>query len=256
MLSRSSASMPLRQPKGCRGSIMLLKTGDVLVAPLNNNFVSFHCRFAVFVAVLAVDLSVCEQFFCELLRDEDFSFTVTYRDIMRFFFEYRSVQSPRRSGAYHAGPYNAANVSVDVVECKGRSFCARFRDFSVWNEACLNQSLEAVTDTKNQVFLFEMRSDCVSDPLFADYVCNELSASVWLVTGTKSACECYNLCLLDFFFVLGRSPPMAGQAATGSVLPHSIPTLRFGTASAAFRILNAWVFLRNNRTKQLLHRIF
>ena len=52
MLSRSSASMPLRQPKGCRGSIMLLKTGDVLVAPLNNNFVSFHCRLAVFRAVL------------------------------------------------------------------------------------------------------------------------------------------------------------------------------------------------------------
>ena len=72
MLSRSSASMPLRQPKGCRGSIMLLKTGDVLVAPLNNNFVSFHCRFAVFRAVLAVDLSFFEQFFCELLGDEDY----------------------------------------------------------------------------------------------------------------------------------------------------------------------------------------
>ncbi len=112
------------------------------------------------------------------------TFTVAYRDIMRFFFEYRSVQSPRRSGTYHTSPYNTRNVAVDVVECKGwreRSFlfslsvCARLSDFSVWNEACLNEGLETVTDTKNKVFLFQVRSDCVGDSFFSDYVCDEFS---------------------------------------------------------------------------------
>lgn len=88
---------------------------------------------------------------------------------------------------------------MDVVKGEGWRVCARFSDFSVRNEACLNQGLEAVTDTENQVFLSEVSGDCVSDPLFSDYICDEFSASVRFVSGRESACECYNLC----FFNLG-----------------------------------------------------
>ena len=66
-------------------------------------------------------------------------------------------------------------MAVDVVEGEGRCICGRLNDFSVRNEACLNQSLEAVTDTEDEVFLFKVRCDCVGDSFFADYVCDEFS---------------------------------------------------------------------------------
>ena len=90
-------------------------------------------------------------------------------------------------------------MAVDVVEGEGRRVRARLGDFSVGNETRFNQSLEAVTDSDDEVLLFfEVRGDCVCDALFSDDISDEFTASVWLVTRAESARERHDLAFLDF----------------------------------------------------------
>ncbi len=107
----------------------------------------FHGGFAVQIDVLGANLPVFAHF-RQICRARDkLAFAVRNGDCVDVAD--LGISQPRRFHAGNAGVHKHALVPPDVVKREGGACLGHVANFAVWQQAQLNQRLEAVADTEH-----------------------------------------------------------------------------------------------------------
>ena len=90
--------------------------------------------------------------------------------------DYTWMHCPRACCRNDTCSNNAADMAVDSVVCQSWHIRSHIADFAVYCKTCLNESLEAVTDSEYKtVALLKKVHNFFADVSGLEYVCNKLS---------------------------------------------------------------------------------
>ena len=206
-----------------------------------------HCRLLIQrIHILERDLAVSEQFLGKLLVHNELALTVADSDSVEI--TYGEVLEPWRVGCTDAGSDHLRDMTVDVVAEECRAVLCHLTETAVWKESRLHESLESVTDTKDETTTVNESMDCICYILVIKHIGNELSASVRLVSGRESSAEHKDMTLVDILLHFRNRPE---DVIFGKVAEHAHPHLSTGIAPSLGRIV---VAVRSREDREISYR--
>ena len=127
-------------------------------------------------------------------------------------------------------------MTVDVVAEECRAFLCDHAETAVWKETRLDKCLESVADTEDKSAAVEQCVDSICYLLVVQHICNELTATVRLITRRESAAYHKDMTLVDILLHLSDRTE---DVIFGKVAEHAHTHLGAGISPCLCRVIVA-----------------